>query len=263
MPPPGRTRLQLCRPLSGAVRCSALHGGRAEGSFNCAAPFRGRLAGHSPAATRCLSASFNCAAPFRGRLVTRCLARQSTGAVLQLCRPLSGAVSAIAVYRNRIPMCFNCAAPFRGRLGAGPGEVPAVEGSFNCAAPFRGRLGRSPVVPGRAVGALQLCRPYIGRYEVRLRRVPGAQSERFNCAAPFRGRLAGRRRECGAHPQGFNCAARMRIPPQTSPPRRMCGASPGLQLCRPLSGAVSSRCRKISNAASIGASIVPPPFGGG
>ena len=106
--------------------------------FNCAAPFRERLAG-GPDLGRILTPGFNCAAPFRerlGDLPTPVVAGQSW---LQLCRPLSGAVS-----RYHRAGCgnldsFNCAAPFRERLGA------LAEG-----------LDATPNDP------LQLCRPLSG-----------------------------------------------------------------------------------------------------
>ena len=85
--------LQLCRPLSGAVRRPVTdRPSPLEHCFNCAAPFRGRLA---PPATRGLTAvaSFNCAAPFRGRLAAVTMPWTPQPMVLQLCRPLSGAVS--------------------------------------------------------------------------------------------------------------------------------------------------------------------------
>ena len=88
-----RVALQLCRPLSGAVSPPAgLAAGAADGSFNCAAPFRGRLGGRRDCRPALRWICFNCAAPFRGRL------------------------DGIPVPRPRCPLGFNCAAPFRGRL---------------------------------------------------------------------------------------------------------------------------------------------------
>ena len=109
-------RLQLCRPLSGAViansdvvidiedigfNCAAPFRERLScageplrcwhSSFNCAAPFRERLSRvrGNPCAWH---SSFNCAAPFRERLFRYLRGRLRRGSVLQLCRPLSGAV---------------------------------------------------------------------------------------------------------------------------------------------------------------------------
>ena len=159
---------------------------------------------------------------------------QST--MLQLCRPLSGAVRRRRRRRRRRFLCFNCAAPFRERLG------PVLRGDFqaharfNCAAPFRERLASSRT---------PLSRTGTG----------------FNCAAPFRERLEG-----GIWPTNW--------------PAR------GLQLCRPLSGAVRRpsaplpprrpscfNCaapfrerlvrRRSRGCEGVGASIVPPPFGSG
>ena len=131
--------LQLCRPLSGAVRsrrrasCT-----RPGGPFNCAAPFRERLVVWLvwfPA--RLLT--FNCAAPFRERLETGLPELTPSAMHLQLCRPLSGAVSLrqnAALYRRR--------------------------GAFNCAAPFRERLACSGLSCWSGCFALQLCRPLSG-----------------------------------------------------------------------------------------------------
>ena len=60
---------------------------------------------------------FNCAAPFRGRLVAAGIINGVMSIVLQLCRPLSGAVSFHPrLLLHRPTGRFNCAAPFRGRL---------------------------------------------------------------------------------------------------------------------------------------------------
>ena len=61
--------------------------------------------------------SFNCAAPFRERLDANQQVEQPAKAGLQLCRPLSGAVSrAGRAAGDRRRSGFNCAAPFRERL---------------------------------------------------------------------------------------------------------------------------------------------------
>ena len=157
-------RLQLCRPLSGAVRLAnrppATH---RDPDFNCAAPFRERL-GLVHGRQRREGAGFNCAAPFRERLVFG-------GRADTLCQP-----------------GFNCAAPFRERLAgdAPPPVAPLL--SFNCAAPFRERLVGRPK-KGRPHGKrLQLCRPLSGAVSCISRRRT-SPSSRFNCAAPFRERL--------------------------------------------------------------------------
>ena len=61
-------------------------------SFNCAAPFRERLA-RGCGLVICAYLRFNCAAPFRERLVRGPLYNCLVSLMLQLCRPLSGAVS--------------------------------------------------------------------------------------------------------------------------------------------------------------------------
>ena len=62
-------QLQLCRPLSGAVRgktpTARLH---PRLRFNCAAPFRERLGRHWRGRGYTDPSRFNCAAPFRERL---------------------------------------------------------------------------------------------------------------------------------------------------------------------------------------------------
>ena len=64
-----------------------------------------------------LCTRFNCAAPFRERLGSWAPARRCWRLRLQLCRPLSGAVSSSAGHQGAIASwCFNCAAPFRERL---------------------------------------------------------------------------------------------------------------------------------------------------
>ena len=99
---PRGLRLQLCRPLSGAVSWTC-------GGGDC----------------RC-GGGFNCAAPFRERLVRRRRHLKVRAEQLQLCRPLSGAVSrqgiVVLVF---VILGFNCAAPFRERL-AGGAECTAV-----------------------------------------------------------------------------------------------------------------------------------------
>ena len=59
--------------------------------FNCAAPFRERL-GYRELGPGSWAAGFNCAAPFRERLADLGGGFIVADAVLQLCRPLSGAV---------------------------------------------------------------------------------------------------------------------------------------------------------------------------
>ena len=67
-----RSWLQLCRPLSGAVRRQGARHARVDDPqrFNCAAPFRERLVRMSLLKLRRIP-GFNCAAPFRERLVGR------------------------------------------------------------------------------------------------------------------------------------------------------------------------------------------------
>ena len=108
---------------------------------------------------------------------------------------------------------------------------------------------------------LQLCRPLPGAVTLAVAPIAGGSVAGFNCAAPFRGRLLHQRIQ-------YHLSAG------------------GLQLCRPLPGAVTTvgdrvtlRCAALQlcrapvawpacrcgrgNPALCGASIVPPPSGGG
>ena len=163
------TGLQLCRPLSGAVRAlAAAIRPNPAARFNCAAPFRERLVlrfrRRGPAVR-----PFNCAAPFRERLAEFCPDRRLIHARLQLCRPLSGAVSSIShsLTWQALPALQLCR-PLSGAVRVPLYRIaPDGAGAFNCAAPFRERLA------GQSA-----------------HRCPGIAA--FNCAAPFRERLAGR-----------------------------------------------------------------------
>ena len=115
-------RLQLCRPLSGAVSAPA--------SVAIIIPI----------------ARFNCAAPFRERLARSSISAGPPHIRLQLCRPLSGAVtSAWLPSTTRSRLGFNCAAPFRERLHSIPNDGQSQLRGFNCAAPFRERLANRAV----------------------------------------------------------------------------------------------------------------------
>ena len=111
--------------------------------------------------------------------------------MLQLCRPLSGAVSPA---RAESPPCtarFNCAAPFRERLdGEGDSPVGHVQRLQLCR-PLSGAV--SGVTDDKGVTEvvlLQLCRPLSGAVSSRGgSSQEGGSGGRFNCAAPFRERL--------------------------------------------------------------------------
>ena len=156
---------------------------------------------------------------------------------LQLCRPLPGAVTLVHRGDNVGALLLQLCRPLPGavtshwRVWASGGT-----GSFNCAAPFRGRL----------LGGIH----------------SGADAyRRFNCAAPFRGRLPRRPRPAVSSGRCFNCAAPFR---GRLPSKRWGGVARhnGLQLCRPLPGAVTCPFPCVI-AAPDEASIVPPPSGGG
>ena len=207
--------------------------------------------------------AFNCAAPFRERLASRALPTNKPRVILQLCRPLSGAVSqrycagcsyilhlqlcrplSGAVSRLRAdnqamnPTSFNCAAPFRERLAAARQAMVALLVLQLC----RPLSGAVSGISGRISmhsKMLQLCRPLSGAVSRRLHRAGSAGGPCFNCAAPFRERLAAYQGVSVCIARCFNCAAPFRERLE----RRRAGwqrQQPQLQLCRPLSGAVSS-----------------------
>ena len=159
-------RLQLCRPLSGAVSSLTDSGlSQSTTSFNCAAPFRERLACISPRV--CLTPS-----------------------PLQLCRPLSGAVSpsvgASRITRMPLQLCRPLSGAVRSSL---PRHWPTGHSLQLCrplSGAVSGALRRSGVTPYM----LQLCRPLSGAVSGRYVAGNDIQPNGFNCAAPFRERLA-------------------------------------------------------------------------
>ena len=153
--------------------------------FNCAAPFRGRLlgmTGYRPTAGWC----FNCAAPFRGRLRCYPAAGASDPAVLQLCRPLPGAVTIPAVPAAAFDGLASIVPPpsgggyCRGRslhiTGSMASIVPPPSGGgYSDKPPARRHGGAASIVPPPSGGgyraapitraslnSLQLCRPLPG-----------------------------------------------------------------------------------------------------
>ena len=86
--------------------------------------------------------SFNCAAPFRERLAGKGISSAATYAVLQLCRPLSGAVRTRLIRRRPAVLVLQLCRPLSGAVSCQPGWVS------------------SPSVP------LQLCRPLSGAVRV-------------------------------------------------------------------------------------------------
>ena len=86
--------------------------------------------------------------------------------VLQLCRPLSGAVTDVA-----------------------QNDFRPVFAGFNCAAPFRERLRGYADGAAAGKGVLQLCRPLSGAVSHLHHRLHHRQERAFNRAAPFRERL--------------------------------------------------------------------------
>ena len=132
-------------------------------SFNCAAPFRERLrAGRVP--QRPVPARFNCAAPFRERLPGGVLTGifTSSGA-LQLCRPLSGAVTR-QLLRVRWPRAsLQLCRPLSGAVTSKCGGGAGVGGSASIVPPPFGSGYRDLALLSRLQSQpLQLCRPLSG-----------------------------------------------------------------------------------------------------
>ena len=136
--------------------------------FNCAAPFRERLErGQGNDWAR--GTGFNCAAPFRERLGGMMWPASTPSWTLQLCRPLSGAVS-YDDHRSRrrhglastpswtLQLCR----PLSGAVSSGLHADYPVDTGFNCAAPFRERLAPGGCLRERCHRKLQLCRPLSG-----------------------------------------------------------------------------------------------------
>ena len=230
---------------------------------------------------------FNCAAPFRERLGRSPATAPPQPSPLQLCRPLSGAVSACAGEPTAPAEKLQLCRPLSGAVRCpAAGLVGILRRCFNCAAPFRERLVIGRRRKPAPLTGLQLCRPLSGAVS-RSVSMPAARfPRRFNCAAPFRERLGPK--------SGPNPA--LTRPLQLCRPLSGAVSGPGerlgqgnrcwLQLCRPLSGAVSGmgfrrRARRFRfNCAAPfrerlagsppqprprdwRASIVPPPFGSG
>ena len=131
--------------------------------FNCAAPFRERLDAPAHTPPLCPIPRFNCAAPFRERLVLKFTSPSPGQLSLQLCRPLSGAVSAIRRPTSAISGPLQLCRPLSGAVRIRFRRYRAAFwAGFNCAAPFRERLGEPPHISPAAASPLQLCRPLSG-----------------------------------------------------------------------------------------------------
>ena len=63
-------RFNCAAPFRERLAPSEQASGQADGGFNCAAPFRERLAAPHRRPAQCAAYGFNCAAPFRERLAT-------------------------------------------------------------------------------------------------------------------------------------------------------------------------------------------------
>ena len=129
--------------------------------FNCAAPFRERLA-RSRRCASVRSGCFNCAAPFRERLDPFPPPLYPLPASLQLCRPLSGAVSGKLNMVSGTYTTLQLCRPLSGAVSipapGGVGEFRVLQlcrplsGAVRCANPPNPLPNPS----------LQLCRPLSG-----------------------------------------------------------------------------------------------------
>ena len=158
--------------------------------------------------------------------------------ILQLCRPLSGAVSpdvqAVSLIAVRLQLCRPLSGAVRRRASARRWS----SWPFNCAAPFRERLDARPLFATLDQRTLQLCRPLSGAVSLLIIARFGPFFAAFNCAAPFRERLA----RCHCRASGATRPLQL-CRPLSGAVRKFCRAKArpamSLQLCRPLSGAVS------------------------
>ena len=208
-------------------------------SFNCAAPFRERLDEWVPRQPQPKVCLLQLCRPLSGAVSQRPPTTSVPNTKLQLCRPLSGAVSPAGVRTAGGQKRFNCAAPFRERLAGIGAGIGLGQAGLQLCRPLSGAVSRAAAAIAGITPGLQLCRPLSGAVRMMQPSNPALASRRFNCAAPFRERLGGP--TCAAwcsRGAGFNCAAPFRerlglLKPQGG------GGRAGLQLCRPLSGAVS------------------------
>ena len=229
--------LQLCRPLPGAVTIHHQQVAPVDAYSSIVPPPSGGGYGRRHCWRRSAAPCSSIVPPPSGGGYTDPdLAALAKLTVLQLCRPLPGAVTPeIPGRMGRHPAVFNCAAPFRGRLPGGnydharlaislqlcrplPGAVtrhhrdrrPARRQVFNCAAPFRGRLPARPTARWPPPPLFNCAAPFRGRLRRPAAIAAAPAAPLFNCAAPFRGRLPGRYGSPPPQRRIFNCAAPFR-----------------------------------------------------
>ena len=174
--------------------------------------------------------------PLPGAVTTRARNGWLAHYPLQLCRPLPGAVTSAGLMATAAISELQLCRPLPGAVTWKCSINRAKSGGFNCAAPFRGRLRAGDAANGAFLDVASIVPPPSGGGYLQLLCQPCHSAKSFNCAAPFRGRL----RRCGgpgfARLTGFNCAAPFR--------GRLLALRPLDPVLRP-------------------ASIVPPPSGGG
>ena len=157
-------------------------------TFNCAAPFRGRLRDEQ----RCQHdpyKAFNCAAPFRGRLPGCGIILILSAQVPSIVPPPSGGGYSSPGSPELLTPGPSIVPPPSGggyNLAVASNDRPAHP--FNCAAPFRGRLLAAAIdaLTGRTTPSI-VPPPSGGGYAPRPQRDGQCPDPPFNCAAPFRG----------------------------------------------------------------------------
>ena len=186
--PAGNPGLQLCRPLPGAVTGVAVVIGQSSCWASIVPPPSGGGYESLLASGHLAESGFNCAAPFRGRLPDSTPSNPAGTLGLQLCRPLPGAVTADLLDGMDIARAASIVPPpSGGGYQTGRALMPAGHALQLCR-PLPGAVTDRGDAAAGAPYPLQLCRPLPGAVtwptpcELR-------SSCSFNCASPFRGRL--------------------------------------------------------------------------
>ena len=183
--------------------------------------------------------------------------------MLQLCRPLSGAVtSRTLISATAASAGFNCAAPFRERLPPRRTRSPKTDTWLQLCRPLSGAVTIEKIAGAALLTELQLCRPLSGAVTAPRSPYPHT-AHRFNCAAPFRERLPFGNRLCFIPAFGLQLCRPLSGAVTGHPDTHPLGYHP-LQLCRPLSGAVTAMppvwntalpvlqlCRPLSGAVTL------------
>ena len=174
----------MCRPLSGAVSSLGGAGGRSDIiCFNCAAPFRERLGGRIKRLQLCRPLSGAVSLSFVWNPI-------GPSGTLQLCRPLSGAVRWRTPSRLTSLLPLQLCRPLSGAVRIASSMAMVRVSMLQLCRPLSGAVRIRHLPTGTRLVWLQLCRPLSGAVSSRRRRRDSLPSCGFNCAAPFRERLA-------------------------------------------------------------------------